>query len=203
MVEAEERGRTRRRRFRRCAVCMEEHYLGSMMQTPCEHWYCPEHLRDAFEHALNSRQPFRCCAQEIPIGLCPNTTEDFRERYRLMILELTTPNPVYCSNRACGIFIPPAQYQGPDTAACRACRSTTCRMCRSAAHAGICPQDVGTQQVLSLATEKGWRSCPGCKRVVEQISGCDHMTCKCGGEFCYVCGRVWGSYRAHSGLPFA
>ncbi|KAI1280077.1 hypothetical protein F5Y07DRAFT_355806, partial [Xylaria sp. FL0933] len=50
-----------------------------------------------------------------------------------------------------GCFVPPAQYQGPDVVACRACGSTTRGMCRDAAHDGICPQDVGMQQAISLA----------------------------------------------------
>ncbi|KAI0542647.1 hypothetical protein GGR58DRAFT_451363 [Xylaria digitata] len=195
--EAEERERIRRERLRECAVCMEEDDMGSMIQAPCAHWYCHEDLQTAFQNALDSRQPFRCCLQEIPVDLCPTITEDFRERYRLMILELTTPNPVYCSNRACGVFIPPVQYQGPDIAVCRACESATCRICRNAIHVGICPQDVGMQQVVSLATRNGWRSCPSCNNMVEKRSGCNHMTCRCGGEFCYICGGVWGACRRH------
>ncbi|KAI1192581.1 hypothetical protein F5X97DRAFT_337453 [Nemania serpens] len=191
--EAEGRERVRRERLRECAVCMEEDDMGAMIQAPCVHWYCHEDLQTAFQNALDGRQPFRCCHQEIPVELCPTTTEDFRERYRLMILELRTPNPVYCSNMACGLFVPPAQYQGPDIAACRACGSTTCRMCRNATHIGICPQDVGMQQAISLAARNGWRSCPSCNNMVERIYGCNHMSCRCGGQFCYVCGGVWGA----------
>ncbi|KAI0486635.1 hypothetical protein F4859DRAFT_308544 [Xylaria cf. heliscus] len=195
--EAEERERIRRERLRECAVCMEADDMGSMIQAPCMHWYCPEDLQTAFQNALDGRQPFRCCLQEIPVELCSTTTEDFRERYRLMILELTTPNPVYCSNRACGIFVPPAQYQGPDIAACHACGFTTCRMCRNATHVGICPQDVGMQEVVSFAARNGWKPCPNCNNMVERRSGCDHMTCRCGGQFCYICGGVWGACRPH------
>ncbi|KAI8950260.1 hypothetical protein F4801DRAFT_353142 [Xylaria longipes] len=195
--EAQERERIRRERLRECAVCMEADDMGSMVQAPCAHWYCHEDLQTAFQNALDSRQPFRCCLQEIPVDLCATTTEDFRERYRLMILELTTPNPVYCSNRACGAFVPPVQYQGPDIAACRACESTTCRICRNATHVGICPQDVGMQQAVSLATRNGWRSCPSCNNIVEKRSGCNHMTCRCGGQFCYLCGGVWGTCQGH------
>ncbi|KAI0965131.1 hypothetical protein F4678DRAFT_453479 [Xylaria arbuscula] len=195
--EAEEQERIRRERFRQCAVCMEEDDMGSMIQVPCTHWYCHEDLQTAFQNALNVRQPFRCCRQDIPVDLCPTAEDDFQERYRLMILEFTTPNPVYCSNRACGDFVPPSQYQGPDIAACRTCGSTTCRMCRNATHTGICPQDVGMQQAVSLATRNGWRSCPNCNNMVEKRSGCNHMTCRCGGQFCYICGGGWGACREH------
>ncbi|KAI1353618.1 hypothetical protein F5Y01DRAFT_275719 [Xylaria sp. FL0043] len=195
--EADEREFIHPERLRECAVCMEKDDMGSMIQAHCTHWYCRVGLKTAFQNALYDRQPFRCCRLEIPIDLCPYTTEDFRERYSLMVLESTTRNPVYCSNRACRVFVPPAQYQGPDTAACRACGTATCRMCWNAAHNGICPEDVGLQQPVSLAASKGWRPCPSCNNMVEKGVGCNHITCRCGGQFCYVCGSVWGSCREH------
>ena len=35
------------------------------------------------------------------------------------------------------------------------------------------------------------RTCPGCTRRTERISGCNHMTCPCGTEWCYACGKRW------------
>ncbi|KAI0814061.1 hypothetical protein GGR55DRAFT_687061 [Xylaria sp. FL0064] len=166
--EADEREFIHQGRLRECAVCTEENDMDYMIQAPCMHWYCREDLQSKFSR-----------------------------RYRLMVLESTTPNPVYCSNRASGVFVPPAQYQGPNTAACRACGSMTCRMCRNAAHDGVCPQDVGLQQAVSLAARKGWRTCPSCNSMVEKRLGCNHITCRCGGQFCYVCGGVWGACREH------
>jgi hypothetical protein len=29
--------------------------------------------------------------------------------------------------------------------------------------------------------------------IVEKTSGCDHMTCRCGYQFCYICGGKWSS----------
>ncbi|EUC33094.1 hypothetical protein COCCADRAFT_37035 [Bipolaris zeicola 26-R-13] len=36
-------------------------------------------------------------------------------------------------------------------------------------------------------TSKPTQKCPGCGSQIEKTTGCDHMTCKCGFEFCYVC----------------
>ena len=36
--------------------------------------------------------------------------------------------------------------------------------------------------------EVGAMRCPNCKFIVEKTDGCDHMTCRCRYEFCYVCG---------------
>jgi len=33
-----------------------------------------------------------------------------------------------------------------------------------------------------------YKQCPSCKFWVEKNDGCDHMTCRCKYEFCYVCG---------------
>ncbi|KAI1274875.1 hypothetical protein F5Y07DRAFT_390280 [Xylaria sp. FL0933] len=195
--EAAEREFIHQEHLRECAVCMEKDDMGYMIQAPCTHWYCRVDLKTAFQKALDDRQPFRCCRLEIPVDLCPYTTEDFRERYRLMVLEATTRNPVYCSNGACRMFVPPAQYEGPETATCRACGTTTCRLCWNATHDGICPEDVGLQQAVSLAASKGWRPCPSCNNMVEKGIGCHHIMCRCGEEFCYVCGGVWGSCREH------
>ncbi|KAJ3334849.1 hypothetical protein HDU93_007181 [Gonapodya sp. JEL0774] len=34
--------------------------------------------------------------------------------------------------------------------------------------------------------------CPKCKAPVVKDVGCDHIACRCGYDFCYVCGKAWG-----------
>jgi IBR domain, a half RING-finger domain len=38
------------------------------------------------------------------------------------------------------------------------------------------------------------RCCPGCSMFTSRTSGCNHMTCPCGVEWCYVCERPWNSW---------
>lgn len=193
-LEAVEAERIRRERERECAVCMDRHDMDFMIKVPCPHWYCPEDLSDAFQNALDSRRPFQCCGQEVPISLLPaNLLQlDFIVRYDLLLLELATPNRTYCSNRNCGSFVPPTQYRGPDVALCLACGYNTCRHCNAPHHPERdCPEDEATQQALYLGAARGWRRCPGCRNLVERIDGCNHMTCQCRREFCYVCVAIW------------
>ncbi|CAG8534958.1 11623_t:CDS:2 [Paraglomus brasilianum] len=35
--------------------------------------------------------------------------------------------------------------------------------------------------------EQHTKSCPECKEAIEKNDGCDHMTCRCGHEFCWLC----------------
>lgn len=36
-----------------------------------------------------------------------------------------------------------------------------------------------------------YRQCKSCKFVIEKNQGCNHMVCRCGNQFCYVCGSDW------------
>eukprot|EP00051_Salpingoeca_urceolata_P011674 m.144998 g.144998 ORF g.144998 m.144998 type:complete len:611 (-) comp17211_c0_seq1:56-1888(-) len=40
------------------------------------------------------------------------------------------------------------------------------------------------------ALAKTTKACPGCSAPVEFRGGCNHMTCICGTEFCWLCGRT-------------
>lgn len=42
-----------------------------------------------------------------------------------------------------------------------------------------------------IAEDEGWRRCYKCRALVEHAEACQHMTCRCGAQFCYVCGLQW------------
>ncbi|VVB12390.1 unnamed protein product [Arabis nemorensis] len=42
-----------------------------------------------------------------------------------------------------------------------------------------------------LARYKRWRRCQQCRIMIELAQGCNHMTCRCGHEFCYCCGAEY------------
>ena len=48
------------------------------------------------------------------------------------------------------------------------------------------------EQLEQWAQQAGAKRCTRCKFFVQKNQGCDHMTCRCGYEFCYRCG---GKYR--------
>ena len=47
-------------------------------------------------------------------------------------------------------------------------------------------QLAGDVQLLGMAASCGWKRCPRCRIIVEKISGCDHITCRCGNSFNYA-----------------
>src|SRR6266498_5971479 len=147
----------------------------------------------AMERGLASKQPFRCCNHQVPIGLAHhNVTPQFQQEYELLVLERSTPNPVYCKGRECARFIPPSQARGPDALHCSHCGRNTCKHCREWSHPGTdCPQNPEAQRAREMATSRGWKICPSCGNMVEKRDGCAHIVCRCGAEFCYRCGRSY------------
>lgn len=74
------------------------------------------------------------------------------------------------------------------------CRNAhhTCTMCRRQAHGNKeCPDDPDMNLTNILAEQEGWKRCSQCNALVEHREACQHMTCRCGYQFCYVCNRRW------------
>lgn len=49
-------------------------------------------------------------------------------------------------------------------------------------------RDVNDEKFEKFVKGKKYKSCGKCKIWVEKNKGCDHMTCRCGYQFCYKCG---------------
>lgn len=44
---------------------------------------------------------------------------------------------------------------------------------------------------------KLFKQCPFCKMWVEKTMGCNHMSCRCGKDFCYLCGKPMDMRKGH------
>lgn len=76
---------------------------------------------------------------------------------------------------------------------CKACKSGTCVRCMAPEHAGDCPEDSELTATLAVAAREGWQRCQNCRALVEKDFGCQHMSCRCGSEWCYRCAAKWKS----------
>ena len=70
---------------------------------------------------------------------------------------------------------------------CNECSKEYCGKCLLAVHVGDCDQ----QEVKFFEENLHYRQCKKCKTIVEKIQGCNHITCRCKYQFCYVCGAKW------------
>ncbi|KAK3328727.1 hypothetical protein B0H66DRAFT_519 [Apodospora peruviana] len=184
---------------RECVACTEKFLFFDLASCAgCAHEYCRDCLQSVFEVSLtdDSYFPPRCCRQPMTIESCrPYLPSGLVERFRAKKMELDTPNRTYCSKPACSAWVP-LQSIVADLATCQKCNSKTCVFCKGPFHGtATCPQDASAQALLDLAAQEGWQRCYNCKRVVELRTGCNHITCPCQAEFCYVCGKKWKTCR--------
>jgi len=91
---------------------------------------------------------------------------------------------------------------------CPVCKKRYCLACKIDYHSGsTCEQyqawSVANGTADDLFTDfvvgHKFKKCPGCQRWVEKDEGCDHMTCRCGYEFCYRCGGKYGRCQCANG----
>ncbi|KAI0470069.1 hypothetical protein GGR56DRAFT_684038 [Xylariaceae sp. FL0804] len=184
--------KTKRSR-RQCQACCDVKHFTDLARAPCHHEYCRECLARLFQDAMTDESLFppRCCQQAIPLERNQIfLTRDLIHKFRAKAVELSTPNRTYCHRPTCSAFIHPSSIRN-GMAHCGVCEAQTCTTCKGAAHHGDCPFDESLQQVLQLAQEERWQRCPRCFTMIELHTGCFHMTCKCGFQFCYLCVAPW------------
>ncbi|KAI0020947.1 hypothetical protein F4780DRAFT_790655 [Xylariomycetidae sp. FL0641] len=178
---------------RTCVSCTGQIRVSQLIQTPCQHDYCHQCLLQLIRLSFTDTTLFppRCCRRDIPLSEHQHVLgRELFDQFQAKALEHSTINPTYCHNAMCAVFLPPVYYES-DIAMCFDCGSVTCSKCKGKAHPGACPQDAATKQVVEMARQEGWQRCYKCSGMVELKTGCNHITCRCGGEFCYVCGVPW------------
>ncbi|KAH7357382.1 hypothetical protein BKA66DRAFT_247383 [Pyrenochaeta sp. MPI-SDFR-AT-0127] len=183
-----------------CSSCLDIHPKHTMLQLPCKddgdmetHAYCRDCLNRLFESSVTdpSHFPPRCCSRILPLSSCmPFLPQDLISRFVGRREELETPNRTYCSSTECSKWIKPAHIIG-GVATCAVCSQKTCSTCKSKQHDGLCPEDKDVKELMKVARQKRWQTCPKCKEMVELERGCNHITCRCRYEFCYVCVANW------------
>ncbi|KAG8160716.1 hypothetical protein KVR01_008980 [Diaporthe batatas] len=176
-----------------CCTCRDDVPFYDVAHTPCGHDYCRGCLQELFRLSVTDETLFppRCCRQPIPADqnrffLTSKLYGDFQARK----VEMETPDRTYCHAPECSKFIAPQNIQH-QIGRCVACDAQTCSVCKAAAHAGECPEDPATKVLDKVAAENGWMRCKGCQRIVDLMAGCNHITCPCGAQFCYLCGETW------------
>ncbi|KND88707.1 E3 ubiquitin-protein ligase itt1 [Tolypocladium ophioglossoides CBS 100239] len=187
------------RRSVKCVICMSDISPSKTAKLKCGHTMCRSCLERNFKLSVTDPQhmPPRCCTQDhIPLKHVDRLFDDrFKKAWNRKFAEFSTRNRLYCPSRKCGEWIKPANIHrenGRKVARCSRCRTKVCGVCNGKWHGSEdCPKDEETARLLAQAKNEGWKRCYRCKAVVELKEGWNHMTCRCGAEFCMICGVKW------------
>ncbi|KAG9693876.1 hypothetical protein KCU95_g6173, partial [Aureobasidium melanogenum] len=176
-----------------CQACLERSPRSETLLAPCGDRYCTGCMTTLFENAIldEAMYPPRCCGQTITLDSVRSIiTSDLAVTFTKKAMEFDTTNRTYCSNSACSQFIPNERIND-DVAVCDVCNQRTCSICKGSAHHDDCPEDETTQLTLQLGDTQQWQRCNDCRSLVERSAGCNHITCRCRAEFCYICAAPW------------
>lgn len=202
-----------------CIICLTDYPPRQTTLLPCKHRICNACIQRAFELSMRDPQhmPPCCCSttQEIPARAVSHLfTPAFLARWRQRRRELaiSPQKRLYCPARGCNArnggsqtWIPPENIRPSQSApsrrkaTCPRCQARVCADCGRLWHGkqpcstGANKQDEEKEReaFAALARDHGWKRCVGCAAMVERREGCNHMTCRCGAEFCMACGAQW------------
>lgn len=198
-----------------CYICFEDVQLFKVLQLTCgEHWICHECIAEPFELAIKqeSLYPPKCCNNTGPLKiedfehLLAKDHPDLPARYESKLQEYHMEKRFrrYCGVEDCHTFLNPDNYEQNDehkltTADCPQCNRTTCIFCTKVVFKDMshnCEPEI-TKLNKDYSVEARFKNCPYCERPGLLDEGCNHVTCDCGEEWCFICLRKWNSGRNH------
>ncbi|CAH8327196.1 unnamed protein product [Eruca vesicaria subsp. sativa] len=195
-------------------ICMEEKSPSDMFRgttTSCtDHSYCTECTvryvtTKVDENVARIKCPDVACTQLMEPYMCRDVIpKDLFERWDKALCEslIMSSERVYCPFENCSAVMVVDDEDDDDKVTkteCPSCHRLFCAQCKVPWHAWSWCKKMATNSdkedalLIGLAEEKQWRRCPNCKFYVEKASGCFHISCRCGVQFCYSCGSSWVS----------
>ncbi|KAJ5978194.1 hypothetical protein N7501_001536 [Penicillium viridicatum] len=177
--------------LRECVACSESYPESGMIRNSCSHIYCQGCVTHLLQNSLadESLFPPRCCRLPLLLEASRGIIDaDLWARFEEKKIEHGDKHRTYCSDPDCSRYILPSHVRGT-IGTCRVCNRQTCTLCKKITHRGECVDD--RIEVLKLGKAKGWQRCLDCSHLVELRSGCNHISCRCRHEFCYVCSTPW------------
>ncbi|CAH8387477.1 unnamed protein product [Eruca vesicaria subsp. sativa] len=199
-----------------CMICMDEKPSSDMFRglVTCTHAYCTQctiHYVETKikENSARIKCPDLECTRLIEPYMCRDLIpRNMFERWEKILCEslISSWDKLYCPFKDCSSVMILDDVGGSDAnvtqTECPSCHRMFCAKCKVAWHVGIGCEEYGNTKkkssdeedalLVQMAKNKYWKRCPSCKFYVEKVVGCVHMTCRCGSEFCYDCGSLWG-----------
>ncbi|XP_012064880.1 probable E3 ubiquitin-protein ligase rbrA isoform X2 [Jatropha curcas] len=202
-----------------CVICLEDTDVERMFSVDgCRHRYCfscmKQHVEVKLLHGMVPKCPHEGCKSELRVNCCgkfltPKLLETLNQRIEEASIPVT--EKVYCPYPKCSALMSKNEVSeyaksalvGSDRSGarkCLKCHGLFCINCKVPWHSNMTcivykmrhPNPHAEDAKLkSLASRNQWRQCVKCNHMIELAEGCYHMTCRCGFQFCYVCGAEW------------
>ena len=193
-----------------CCLCMDSFRLKDVvfcggeeahgLCRPCFREFCRQFCADKGVGSAGAECPVPKCQSKFSrrdVLLSVSTLDvmimDERELDRSMRTALGDAHQLRCVCGAVGI-LQKRDLKGDNVLPCPECHRHYCAKCGQAAH-GDEPCGGGAGDKKSKKDDKktqAWlrnktKQCPNCHESVEKSEGCNHVHCRCGANWCYLC----------------
>ncbi|GJN25810.1 hypothetical protein PR202_gb13688 [Eleusine coracana subsp. coracana] len=203
-----------------CGICFDAHPAGRMAFAACAaHLYCTAcwrgYVRAAVEdgapRCLGLRCPDPACHAAVARELVYDVARDVdKAQYANFSLrsyvEDSGGGVRWCPGPGCARAVQLLHVSGGGGArdvSCD-CGHGFCFGCGEEAHRPVSCETVRAWAAKNASDSENanWvlthtKLCPGCRKHIEKNQGCNHMTCRCGHQFCWLCFDPWGNQHTH------
>jgi len=203
-----------------CGICLEPwaaaavKWLDRATSLHCGHAFCnrcwSQHLQTAMATGVTDiRCPSHKCGLLVDKGtLLAFLPVRLHQRHESALFGrlFSVNGHHYCTAKQCGrlLRVPSSHLGRAGNVACP-CSHLFCGRCRDEPHWPVSCQiaqkykdkrqrlnhnRLEPQNMMHKILVQG-KVCPSCQNFIEKASGCNHMTCLCGYDFCWVCLLAW------------
>ena len=189
-----------------CSICLDDLYSSSFKPLErCPHVFHEECMKEYLKAKIDEKGfPIRCpeleCKSEITVADVGDFIDKvYRDKFISFsfksYLEKHASEVSCCPTADCSFAFVKEEKQVD--LKCPVCKKHYCLNCRVKWHHGqSCKEyqvhhtkDENDVKFENFVKGKNYKQCPQCNFWVSKIEGCKAMSCRCGAEFCYSCGR--------------
>ncbi|KAL4485372.1 hypothetical protein ABPG72_008548 [Tetrahymena utriculariae] len=190
-----------------CEICYEKMTCKEYLPLYCDHIFHKSCLAQHFTLQVNEKKfPLNCPSSSCILPVQQQDLKEVLNKYEFEKYEKFCLQNYIDSNQDEISWCPTPNCEyafiledGQNILNCPKCKKPYCLNCKCDYHQGQTCQEYkisnnfteDDQKFEQLVVGQKFKKCSKCKIWVEKNQGCDHMTCRCGYQFCYKCGGVY------------
>ncbi|KAL4491940.1 hypothetical protein ABPG72_008361 [Tetrahymena utriculariae] len=197
----------------KCEICLEQMTDQQFWPLQCRHQFHRDCLQQYFNVKIKDRSfPLKCpnesCKQEVDYSDIKEilTKQEFQKYEEFSLnnyIDSNLEELSWCPSAGCKYAFVLEENQ--TLLICPLCRKKFCLTCKCEFHKNqTCKEyqisntyDDQDKRFEQFVRGQKFKQCINCKMWVERNQGCDHMTCRCGCQFCYKCGGPYLKCACH------
>lgn len=199
-----------------CNICFESYKHSDVKSASCGHPFCEACWEGYINTSINEGSScliLRCPEPSCNAAVGPDMVDSFasssggfKDKYNRYLLRSYIEENRYikwCPAPDCNFAVSFEKGIGENFQVCCLCSNIFCWNCTQESHRPVDCETVAKWNAKNKDDSENttWilactKPCPNCKKAIEKNMGCNHMSCKCGHQFCWICLNPWMNHKA-------